>query len=142
MLPLSLREANPPGLLEQRRGLRLSLSLPAVPLPVEPSVKAHAKADRANLSASGARAKCATSQCRRCIPELRRLLRNSSLRDHAKSRRCEKLPALARAQFARRPEFRARRADRRELRLRLRSRAVRNLLQVRRRWKRSFAGDA
>src|SRR6266704_2260410 len=42
-------------------------------------------------AARGAREGCGTSLCRRCIPELRRLLRNSGLRGRAKSPRYERL---------------------------------------------------
>src|SRR5260370_30887260 len=79
----------------------------------DPSVPAvRPKAAQEFPAARGAREGCGTSLCRRCIPELRRLLRNSGLRGRAKSPRCERLRESPAKRCERRLEFPAPRAAR------------------------------
>src|SRR5260370_37722914 len=103
---------------------------------------AHPRAAREFFSARGAREGCGTSRCRRCIRELRRLLRNSGLRDRAKSPRCGKLRESAAKRRERPLEFPARRAARKAWRRDPRFRCVIALLPAERRSKHSFADDA
>src|SRR5215469_6639844 len=90
----------------------------------------HSTSVRECLSAIGARAKCATSRCRRCTPKLPRLPRSSILRGRAKSRRCETLPEPFAARLAPRLEFLARRAARRACRRYPESRSAADLLRA------------